>query len=184
MSVNFLPYCFIIYLWTNLIIFWLWIFGLSTQTHILLHCFTLLFLLFKVPRLCLTVQAVPLHVSAPNLMLLQKQRIPSMQNFPPISIYLRNPCKCWWIVPSGFDMVFSSELRKCLRIATVAARESPNAVKWGAYCCLGVEPITITLAVCGRLSSVFFSPQADGSITRLPSFHRWQDVFIKIVSWQ
>ncbi len=54
----------------------------------------------------------------------------------------------------------------------------PNAVEWGVYCCLGdrdwVEPITITLAVCGCPPAISLSPQADGSIAGLPSLH-WRE---------
>lgn len=64
------------------------------------------------------------------------------------------------------------------RCAVAHVVQSPNAVEWGVYCCLGdrdwVEPITITLAVCGRPPAISLSPQADGSIASLPSLH-WRE---------
>lgn len=61
------------------------------------------------------------------------------------------------------------------RCAVAHVVQSPGAVEWGVYCCLGdrdwVEPITITLAVCGCPPAISLSPQADGSFVGLPSLH-------------
>lgn len=61
------------------------------------------------------------------------------------------------------------------RCAVAHVVQSPSAVEWGVYCCLGdrdwVEPITITLAVCGCPPAISLSPQADGRFVSLPSLH-------------
>lgn len=61
------------------------------------------------------------------------------------------------------------------RCAVAHVVQSPSTVEWGVYCCLGdrdwVEPITITLAVCGCPPAISLSPQADGRFVSLPSLH-------------
>lgn len=70
------------------------------------------------------------------------------------------------------------------RCAVAHLVQIPSAVEWGVYGCLEdrdwVEPITITLAVCGCPPAISFSPQADGSIGGLPSLHWRECVYVNV----